>query len=135
MSQYGKWFVMCKADRALSMKDVLAKVTMPSKAKARLAGDILVLTVATPDGDEVDVQVGLDTSSVVQQESAEFADEYGSHRPDHDQIAAYDARYAITWKLAESEHVFDTYYTIAYRLRRAVEGVTLDLQEKTFVEA
>jgi hypothetical protein len=135
MSAHGTWFVMCDAARAIPIADVQAKVQMPSKATPRVEGDVLVLAVATPDGDECVVRVALDTSDVVRKESAELADEYGAGRPDHDQIAAFDARYAITWVLAESERVFDTYYTIAYRLRRAVGGVTLDTVEQTFVEA
>jgi hypothetical protein len=126
---------MCPREKALPVRAVLEQVKMPSKARPRLAGEGLVLAVDTPDGEEAEVHVALGTGDVIAQESAEIADEHGADRPDHDQIATYDARYEITWNLDESEHVFDTYHTIAYRIRRAVGGVTFDLVEKTFVEA
>lgn len=81
------------------------------------------------------MQVGLTTEPVVALEAAELAEEYAADRPDRDRIATYDARYVITWRLEESEHVFDTYYTIAYRLAGAVSGITFDTLERTFVEA
>jgi hypothetical protein len=130
VSRNGKWFVMCKKERALSIADVHAKVKMPSAARATLRGDVLVLAV-----DDVEVQVALDLDSSVAEEAREFADEFGADRPDHDQIATYDARYAITWPLAKSDTVFDTYYTIAFRIADAVGGVILDFVQETFVEA
>ncbi len=135
MSRRGKWLVMCPASRALPMADVLEKIKMPREAKAALDGEVLVLTVPTADGEEAELWVWLSTEEVVADEAVEFTEEYGAERADRDQIATYDARYVIAWNLAESEYVFETYYTLAFRLTDAVGGITLDLIEKTFVEA
>lgn len=126
----GKWFVLCPKSRALSMKDVLAKVKMPSSAQAKVVRDVLVVDV---HGHEV--QVGLDDSRVVLAEAVELAEEYGAKRPDRARIATYDARYVISWYLAESEHVFEAYYTLAFRLAKTVRGVTFDPMERRFVDA
>jgi hypothetical protein len=132
MSSRGKWLVMCKAERALSMRDVLEKIDVPDEASARLVGEVLVLTV---DGTDAEVQVALTTDPVVLEEAAEFAEEYGAGRADRALIATYDARYEISWNLADSMEVFETYYTIAFELVDLTGGITLDLQEKKFVEA
>ena len=126
---------MCEGGRALPIADLAAKVEIPRPARARVEGEVLVLAIDGPDGEEMMVQVARSTAPVVAEEAVELADEYAVGRPDHDRIAAFDARYEIRWSLAQSEHVFDIYYTIAYRIRRLVDGVTFDLVEKTFVEA
>jgi hypothetical protein len=132
MSQRGRWLVMCKSERAVPLRDVLEKIDVPDEASPRLVGDVLVLAV---DGTDAEVQVALSTSPVVLEEAVEFAEEYGAGRADRDEIATYDARYELSWPLADSMDVHETYYTIAFELTDLTGGVTLDLLEKKFVEA
>lgn len=124
----GTWWVLCSSKKARPLK------TLRAKLGGELRGSFLVLT-GPGDGDTVEVHVAFTKGAVIAAEAAEVADEHGADRPDHDRIAAFDARYELSWNLAESEHTFELYYTLAFRLTDLVQGITLDRVEGRFVEA
>lgn len=130
----GTWWVLCSAKRAKALRALLAKLDLPTGATAELRGSFLVVT-GPGDGDTVEVHVALAKGDVIAAEAAEVADELCADRPDHDRIAAFDARYELSWNLAESEHALELYYTLAFRLADLVQGLTVDRVEGRLVEA
>lgn len=134
MSQRGRWFVLCRKADALSVEELSSAVAMPSKATARLDGEVLDVT-AEADGETGVLCLWLETSLAVAVEAAEIADEYARGRPDHARVASCDARYVLEWDLADTHVVFDAYYTLAYRIADACHGVVFNAVDGEFVEA
>lgn len=122
----GIWFAMCPAGRAIGLEALSEEIGKLKGRRAWVEGGQLYVEV----DEAAEVIVSYQHGKAVRAEAAEIAGR--SDRADRDQLAAYDARYEITFEMHEADTVYNTVVSLSSRLEKQCGAVIYDTNNARF---